>query len=92
MITAYEVGKSVREEDAQFREGVLPEIDGQPVSEVKLTVWQAMPPGGWTDAKALDKSLNYNVRSIGRALQEMAHEGLIEREHGEPPVYRRRKN
>jgi hypothetical protein len=92
VITAYEVGESVRKEDEQYQEEALPEIDGQPVSEVKYAVWQAMPPGGWTDAKALDKVLSYNVRSIGRALQEMAHEGLIEREHGQPPVYRRRKN
>lgn len=92
VVTAYDVGKAVREGDEQSQEESLLEINGYPVSEVKFAVWQEMPPEVWTDARALDNLLKYNVRSIGRALQEMAHEGLIEREHGEPPVYRRRKN
>jgi len=86
---AYHLGESVRRQDEIDATDSQPTINGIQVSQAKYDVWQAMPPGGWTEAKSLLPKVPYNVRSIGRALQELSHMGLIEREPGQTPVYRR---
>lgn len=87
---AYMVGQAVREQDDKDAERAVPVINGQQVSEGMRAVWEAIPDKGWIEAKNLVGKVQYDVRSIGSALQKLASVGLLERDAGIPnPSYRK---